>query len=183
MPCHGHTRPHTQLPLVQAQALAHVASGHMFGTLGTPAPARCSPPNPPTPYHTHSPHSLRPPFPLPAGRGHPADVIAVAAARQARCMHRIVSRPSLGPSRRWMWMNRKMSKFRMSTITSDRVIPSCPGPDTACVGPRTIGRPAAAVQIAAVLSQVPFNTTVAVFSSDLVPYARSVFNEHIFTEL
>ena len=80
-------------------------------------------------------------------------------------------------------MNRKMSNFRMSTITSDRAVCTCAGPDTGCVGPRTIGTPAAVVQIAAVLSQVPFNTTVAVFSSDLVPYARSVFNEHIFTEL
>ena len=33
MPCHGHTRPLAQLSLVQAQALAHVATGHMFDTL------------------------------------------------------------------------------------------------------------------------------------------------------
>ena len=57
--CHGHTRPHTQLPLVQAQALAHVASGHMCGTLRHGRSGQVShskPADPPIlhPAHTHS---------------------------------------------------------------------------------------------------------------------------------
>ena len=148
---------------------------------GTTAPVRYSPPNPPTPLFLTNLTLTPPPFPLPAGHDHPAHVITVTAARQARCMHRTDPQPSLGPSPGWMSSNRKMRIFRMSTITSDRVLSTCNSPDTVYVGPRTIDRRLAAVQIAAILSQLPFNTD-AVFPSDWLPYARSLSNERIFTK-
>ena len=60
MSCHGHTRPLTQLPLVQAQALAHAASGHVRGALrhGRSGQVFTSKPADPPIFHTTHTHPV-----------------------------------------------------------------------------------------------------------------------------
>ena len=57
MSCHGHTRPLAQLSLVQAQALAYVASGHMFDTLGQDRSGQVFPSEPALPPILHIAHT------------------------------------------------------------------------------------------------------------------------------
>ena len=87
MPCHGHTRPLAQLPLVQAQALAHVASGHMRGTLrhGRSGQVSHSEPADPPILHTALTHSVPPSLSLQAAGIQPTLSLSQQHDKHAAC--------------------------------------------------------------------------------------------------